>query len=180
MNLQNVILDELKLLRHMAGTDPITYGRFLKRVTDNPHLIRAQSQSDHACSFFLPFHRATRSIYLIHHRKAGSWIPPGGHIDPMETPVDTVRREYKEELSYSLTDEKIELFDLSIKQIEPSSRPCRVHYDLWYLVECREQTPYRFLEKEFHDASWFPIEKGVSIMEHEDYRLIVAKLSRRV
>lgn len=36
-------------------------------------------------------------ILLIHHRKSGLWLPPGGHIDPGETPHETAVREALEE-----------------------------------------------------------------------------------
>jgi 8-oxo-dGTP diphosphatase len=35
---------------------------------------------------------------LVDHINAGLWLPPGGHIEPDEDPVDTARREAREEL----------------------------------------------------------------------------------
>lgn len=34
---------------------------------------------------------------LLHHRKLGMWLPPGGHIDPDELPDEAARREVREE-----------------------------------------------------------------------------------
>ena len=35
---------------------------------------------------------------LLHkHRKLGLWLPPGGHVEPGETPDEAVRREVREE-----------------------------------------------------------------------------------
>lgn len=34
---------------------------------------------------------------LLHHKKLGFWLPPGGHIDPDELPDDAARREVLEE-----------------------------------------------------------------------------------
>jgi len=36
-------------------------------------------------------------VLLIHHRKFGKWMPPGGHIEPNETPAEAAIREAKEE-----------------------------------------------------------------------------------
>jgi 8-oxo-dGTP diphosphatase len=36
-------------------------------------------------------------VLLIHHRRRGWWVNPGGHIDPDEDPVQAVLREVAEE-----------------------------------------------------------------------------------
>ena len=40
---------------------------------------------------------------LLHwHRKVGLWLPPGGHIEPNEDPVQAARREALEETEFSV------------------------------------------------------------------------------
>lgn len=36
-------------------------------------------------------------VLLILHRKLNKWLPPGGHLDPNETPAEGARREAREE-----------------------------------------------------------------------------------
>lgn len=36
-------------------------------------------------------------VLLIFHKKLKKWLPPGGHLDPNETPAEGARREAKEE-----------------------------------------------------------------------------------
>jgi 8-oxo-dGTP pyrophosphatase MutT (NUDIX family) len=36
-------------------------------------------------------------ILLVHHRRIGAWLPPGGHIEEHELPHETAVRETKEE-----------------------------------------------------------------------------------
>lgn len=36
-------------------------------------------------------------LLLIHHVKSGLWLPPGGHIEPGETPAEAALRELREE-----------------------------------------------------------------------------------
>lgn len=36
-------------------------------------------------------------ILLIHHKKIGLWLPPGGHIETQEDPIAALRREIREE-----------------------------------------------------------------------------------
>jgi 8-oxo-dGTP pyrophosphatase MutT (NUDIX family) len=48
---------------------------------------------------------------LLKHRKLGMWLPPGGHVEPGETPDEAVRREVREETG------------LEIDFVEPRARP---------------------------------------------------------
>ena len=36
-------------------------------------------------------------VLLIFHKKLRKWLPPGGHLDPNETPAEGARREAREE-----------------------------------------------------------------------------------
>lgn len=52
----------------------------------------------HLVSYFVVVDRARRSLLLVDHRKAGLWLPTGGHVEPDEDPRETVVRELAEEL----------------------------------------------------------------------------------
>lgn len=130
----------------------------------------------HYCSFFLPYDETAGKIYLGYHIKADDWIPPGGHIEPGETPSDAAVREMKEELKVDITKEMLEPWDLSVKQIGDESRGCMAHFDVWHLVHIKEQE-FDYLRTEYHDAGWFPVKEGVSkIAKNPDFASIVAKL----
>jgi 8-oxo-dGTP pyrophosphatase MutT (NUDIX family) len=40
---------------------------------------------------------ASMRVLLVFHKKIQTWLPPGGHMDPNETPEETAIREVKEE-----------------------------------------------------------------------------------
>jgi len=44
----------------------------------------------------------THEFLLLFHRKLGAWLPPGGHVDFGESPLDAARREAEEELGIQL------------------------------------------------------------------------------
>lgn len=73
-------------LAWLAGTDDIF--RREKPHTPSPHLV----------AYFLLRDEADGSVLLVDHIKAGMWLPSGGHVEPGEHPVETVRREVREEL----------------------------------------------------------------------------------
>src|SRR5512142_3303876 len=116
MEITEVLLAELKKAERLPYIPKQTIRLFNEFISSSDgRLLRANNIPHHACAFFLPVHTASQSIYLVHHIKAQDGIPPGGHIEPGETPTETVRREYKEELSWQLTGEPIKLTDLTIK-----------------------------------------------------------------
>ena len=41
-------------------------------------------------------------LLLIHHKKTGKWLPPGGHIEANETPDSALKREVREELDIDI------------------------------------------------------------------------------
>ncbi|MEU5721088.1 NUDIX domain-containing protein [Micromonospora sp. NPDC047738] len=73
-------------LAWLAGTDDIFRRR--KPGTPSPHLV----------AYFLLRDEADGAVLLVDHRKAGMWLPSGGHVEPGEHPAETVRREVVEEL----------------------------------------------------------------------------------
>ncbi|WTO11674.1 NUDIX domain-containing protein [Micromonospora sp. NBC_00617] len=46
----------------------------------------------------MPVDAADGSVLLVDHVNAGLWLPPGGHVEPDEHPVQTARREARGEL----------------------------------------------------------------------------------
>lgn len=77
---------QAECLAWLAGTDDIF--RRAKPRTPSPHLV----------AYFLLHDEADGSVLLVDHRKAGMWLPSGGHVEPGEHPAETVRREVVEEL----------------------------------------------------------------------------------
>lgn len=52
----------------------------------------------HLVSYFVVVDEARGELLLVGHRKAGLWLPSGGHVEPLEHPWRTVVRECEEEL----------------------------------------------------------------------------------
>jgi 8-oxo-dGTP pyrophosphatase MutT (NUDIX family) len=54
----------------------------------------------HLVSYFVP-RAADGRLLFVAHRKAGLWLPPGGHVEPGESPWQAVARECREELGFA-------------------------------------------------------------------------------
>lgn len=155
--------EQVLKLKNSPYVNKKTIDEFLSFIRSGEPLVKPENPAHHFCSFFLPVHEESKSVYLVHHIKAGSWIPPGGHIEPKESPIEAVRREFAEELRVPITNEKINLFNLTVSHIENSQFLCRTHFDFWYAV-FTDKTNFRFDKKEFYDAGWFPINKAIKMV----------------
>lgn len=155
------------------------YQRFIERINRDRTYTEEANPHSHFCCFFIPIDQKTQSLFLVHHIKANDWIPPGGHIDEGETPVQTVKREFAEELGHALTHEKIRLFDLSMISIKSinTDQICKEHYDFWYTVDIAKK-PFSIDRGEFHDAGWFSFHEGVSKIQTPLFHKTIEKLGK--
>lgn len=116
-------------------------------------------------------------ILLVHHRRIGAWLPPGGHIEENELPHQTAMRETKEEtgidvdiISNDLPATKNEdAFFLPSPLCMHTVRACEknsvyYHIDLAYL--CRtavlskdkgSNLPEIISNEEVHEARWIAL-----------------------
>ncbi len=134
---------------------------------------KGEGNPRHYCSFFLPYDSVSGKIYLGHHKKADDWIPPGGHIEPDETPSMAAIREMKEELGVDIDRSMLSPFALSVKEIGRPTSGCMTHFDIWYLVNIKEQN-FNYLKSEYYDASWFTLKDGlVKITKNPDFAAII-------
>lgn len=75
----------------------LTRQQFKARLAKG-HLTRGEDKGSHFDVFFLPYYAATGEVFLVHHKKARTWLSPGGHIEKGETILQTLNREIFEEL----------------------------------------------------------------------------------
>ncbi len=119
-------------LSWLAGTDDIF--RREKPPTPSPHLV----------SYFLLVDRAAGSVLLCDHRLSGLWLPTGGHVEPGEHPLSTVRREAVEELSVTAQlDAAFRDRPFFLTMTETVGPPTTRHVDvsLWFALAGRVGQP---------------------------------------
>ncbi len=170
--------DEIEKIYSLPRVEQSTISQFRALKSDQESHTKGEGNPRHYCSFFLPFNKTTNKIYLCHHIKADDWIPPGGHIEPGETPSDAAIREMKEELNVDIKKAQLEAWNLSVKEINRPESGCMAHYDVWHLVHIKNQV-FDYDPREYHDAGWFGIPEGVSkIAKNPDFAKIVSILSQ--
>lgn len=174
-NIEEILRGEFLRLKNKPHVDQKILEKFLERLDGKKGLFRFENPRDHYCVYFLPLDLKSRSIFIGHHIKANSWIPPGGHIEESESPLETIKREFFEELAYQVTDEQVEFFDLTITDINNPKQVCKRHWDMWYLVHVTK-TNFKLDKREFYDAGWYQVEKALPLVKIENYKTTIKKI----
>lgn len=108
-----------------------------------------------------------RDLLVVHHRKLGLWLQPGGHFEGGDAcSLGAAEREAQEEVGVTGAEVIVPLFDLDIHAIPPfRTEPGHQHFDLRALLRA-EQATFRQSE-EVHAAAWIPIDELLD--EHFSY-----------
>lgn len=161
---KKMLYDEISTIIDSTICDtPETFRGFKQRVEESA-FTRDENPQSHFCVYFLPYNPATKEVFITHHKKSGLWISPGGHIDEGEKLLETLNREIKEELGMrSFFQEEQNPFLLSITPIENKTQPCKLHFDIWYLVETNGSN-FQVDPTEFHDTKWMTILEAQKIV----------------
>jgi 8-oxo-dGTP pyrophosphatase MutT (NUDIX family) len=109
----------------------------------------------HLVSYFVVHDPGTGRLLLCAHRKAGLWLPTGGHVEPDEDPWDTVVRECREELRIDAVRSAVSgdrPFFLTATRTREQGR--HVDVSLWYVLRGREGDITSFDEEEFTAVRW--------------------------
>lgn len=153
-------------------------------------------QKHYTSTVFIVSKERPIKVLLVHHKKFEKWMPPGGHIEHDENPIEAVIREAQEESdidirsyieeSKTIDDRAISLplptFILEERIDAHGDHPEHYHIDLVYAVE----VPYQAVKhraEESHDIGWFT-EKEMkdlpmfSNVEHE-IEYILSKLKMK-
>lgn len=132
-------------LAWLDGTNDIF--RRLAPRTPSPHLV----------SYFLLIDHDQGKVLLVDHRKAGLWLPSGGHVEPGEHPVATVRREAQEELGipavFSPVTGELPMF----VTVTETASLVHKHTDvsLWFVLSSGAGQPLKPDLREFREVRWW-------------------------
>ena len=137
-----------EVLSWLAGTDDIC--RRAKPLTPSPHLV----------SYFLLVDRPAGSVLLCDHRLSGLWLPTGGHVEPGEHPLDTVRREVVEELGVTARpDAEFGDTPFFLTMTETVGPPALRHVDvsLWFALAGSVGQVLHPDPREFVQVRWWTV-----------------------
>ena len=130
-----------------------------------------------------------KKILLIHHKKLGKWLQPGGHIEKFENPVQTAIREIQEETGLGIESLRkgIKVIDKEgtflplptfiMEQTIPKAgnQPMHYHIDIQYVVKLPEQK-LLINKKESRNIGWFTKQEALKLSIHKDTRVVIHKI----
>lgn len=123
-------------------------------------------------------------VLLIHHKKLGLWLPPGGHIEKDEVPDDALVREFKEELNLDVVllnrsdvpiagNVKRQLalpFHVNVHSVGDHEHCC-----FYYLCRLKGANKLKFLKTELKGFTWLSSEELEQERVPADVRSIALK-----
>ncbi|MGZ4634715.1 MAG: NUDIX hydrolase [Oryzihumus sp.] len=132
--------------------------RWLGETDDVFRRAEPRTPPQHLVSYFLLVDPSGPQVLLADHRKSGLWLPAGGHVEPGESPVDTVRREVVEELGIAATfpawlGEKAFFLTVTETVGEPSAR--HVDVSLWFVLQGARRQALAPDPREFRAVRWW-------------------------
>lgn len=152
---------------------------FCARVAKGCYL-RDENEADHFVAHIAPYSKKDREVLFVHHKKANAWIFPGGHIEPGESVLETVAREALEELTLEIPqDYKPEPFCLTKTPIDNQIQKCKLHYDLWFLVDVKKDQLTVNMD-EFLAYRWLTLEEAEKLTAVDSVRTALNALKIRL
>lgn len=159
----NTLQSLSKVLDSSVCDSPETFSAYEQRITEGA-LTRDENPRSHFCAYFLPYNSQDKKVFIVHHKKSGLWLSPGGHVDKGETLLEALNREIYEELGVeNFFKEEQSPFLMTITPIDNRVQPCKAHYDVWYLLPT-DGSGFSVDPTEFHDTKWLTIGEAREIV----------------
>jgi 8-oxo-dGTP diphosphatase len=130
---------------------------WLDRTGDIFRRAAPRTPSPHLVSYFLLTDHVQGSVLLADHRKAGLWLPSGGHVEPGEHPVATVRREVQEELGVAAVFSPVTGERPMFVTVTETTSPVHRHTDvsLWFVLSSGASQSLQPGLREFREVRWW-------------------------
>lgn len=112
---------------------------------------------------------------LVHHRRLGRWLQPGGHCDGNPDVLATALREVLEETGIEARPMSEAVFDVDVHDIPArGAEPAHVHYDIRFLAEA-PLSAVPVVSPESRDVRWVALGAIASLSTDESVLRLVAK-----
>ena len=148
---------------------------------------RAKPAKHYTATAYIFSDSAPIKTLLVHHKKFGNWIPPGGHQEAWENPVEAIIREVREETGLDVSSylaAGTPLDDSGTFLLRPNylvecdipphgKDPAHFHLDQVYVIRIPEQPPA--VSRESHAVRWYTLEELDALPMFNNVRLIISQ-----
>lgn len=112
----------------------------------------------HLVSYFVLLDIQNEKILLVDHKKSALWLPPGGHVEPGEHPLNAAHRELDEELNVQLPMLYSDPVFISVTETIGDTAG-HIDVSLWYVFEADSTATYKYDKGEFNGIQWYSLSK---------------------
>jgi 8-oxo-dGTP pyrophosphatase MutT (NUDIX family) len=171
----------LAMLRAYRGADlreEAMRERLVAFVAGEPGALARTTPTGHVTASAWIVDPARRSALLLHHRKLGRWLQPGGHVDGDPDVRGAALREAREESGLrTLRFVRDDVYDVDIHPIPArGDEPAHEHYDVRFALEADPREPIRGND-ESHDVRWVPLAELEQFAIDDSVRRLAAKVT---
>lgn len=157
---RKALLDQLARYRPLDAADADCLRRFIEFVKNHERCFERTLSLGHITGSAWIADPSDTKTLLVHHRKLGRWVQPGGHCDGNPDVLAVALQEGREETGLRdlcLVEDAI--FDLDIHLIPARGlEPAHFHYDVRYAFQARDgQSPA--VSHESLALAWVPLER---------------------
>ena len=121
---------------------------------------------------FLKQHGNVEKLLLIRHKHGGHWSFPKGHVEGMETEVETALREVREE-----TGKNITLLDGFRESVDYSPKP-NVMKEVVYFISVTDDENVSIQQEEISQYCWMEPKKAYYAVNFLNDRNLIEKAMR--
>lgn len=141
---------------------------FLERL---PEPFSRNQQVGHFTASALVVDEARTRTALVHHRKLGIWVQPGGHLDAGDATIGAAAlREVREETG--LSGALGRLVHLDVHEIpERAGMPAHLHLDVRFVVVADGDLA---VSPESHEVRWCSFDEAVALGDSSVARLVAS------
>jgi 8-oxo-dGTP pyrophosphatase MutT (NUDIX family) len=144
---------------------------FLARLDEGPDGLRREGRPSHLTASAVVLDASRTSVLLVHHRRTGLWLQPGGHVEDGDaTLAATALREAVEETGVA----DLSLLDEQPVHLERHPAPCGAehHLDVRFALVARDGA-VPTVSAESLDVAWYPLD-DLPVQRGVDLRALVS------
>lgn len=134
--------------------------RFLRFIDNHANCFERSLEQGHVTASAWIVDKKAKSALLVHHKKLGLWLQPGGHCDGDPDVVRVAKKEVQEETGldhFEIVSDRI--LDLDIHEIPLWNQiPAHYHYDVRFLIYADSHQTLT-VSHESNDVRWFNLDK---------------------
>jgi len=177
MSTRNALIEQLRGYIPVDAHEERMRVRILEFVLEHASCFLRTLAAGHVTGSAWVVNRDRTHTLLVHHRRLGKWLQPGGHAEGETDALAVAIREAEEETGLRVRPVSPLIFDLDAHDIpERKKEPAHVHFDIRYLVEA-DMAKRVVVSPESRAAEWVRLEH-VSAMNTDESVLRMVRKTR--